>query len=194
MITIYWDLETGGTEPQHPTIQLAAIAVDGGKELGAFEQKITFDEAACDPKALEMNHYTRSEWLMAMPGPIVASRFAAWLKPYSDIERISKAGNPYRVARGAGYNVVAFDWPRLRQLFGAQFLPIDYLQRDVLQRVLFYCDEHGEAPGNFKLTTVAEWLGLPVDGAHDALFDVRLTAQVHRTILWRASMDEITQW
>lgn len=49
MITVYYDVETGGTEPQHPTIQLAAIAVDGGKELGAFEQKIQFDEAACDP-------------------------------------------------------------------------------------------------------------------------------------------------
>lgn len=186
MIIIFYDVETGGTESTHPTIQLAAIAVDGDRELGAFEQKIRFNEADCDPRALEINHYEKTAWKDAMPGPIVASRFAAWLRPYSQIERISKAGNPYQVARGAGYNCIAFDWPRLRALFGTQFLPIDYLQRDVLQRVLFYCDEHGEAPENFKLTTVAAWLGLPIDGAHDALFDVRLTAKVYREISQRA--------
>lgn len=183
---VYFDTETGGTEPKHPTIQLAAIAVDGGVELASFEQKIRFDESSCDPVALEMNHYDRLKWVDAMPGPIVASRFAAWLRPYSTVERISRAGNPYRIALAAGYNSTAFDWPRVRELFGTQFCPIDYLVRDVLQRVLFYCDESGERPPNFKLATVAEWLGIPTDGAHDALFDARLCWKVHEAVVSRA--------
>lgn len=186
MTTVYFDLETGGTEPQHPTIQLAAIAVtDDWHEIDAFEQKIRFNEADCDPAALTMNHYSAEAWKDALPAPAVVARFAAWLRPHCVVEKVSKAGKPYQVARGAGYNAVAFDWPRLRALFGASFLPIDYLVRDVLQRVLFYADEHGEAPENFKLATVAAWLGIETDGAHDALFDVRLCAKVHREIVAR---------
>lgn len=175
---VYFDLETGGTQPQHPTIQLAAIAVDGGVELASFEQKIAFNEADADPEALRINHYTREAWVDAVSPAVAASRFAAWLRPYSTVERLSKAGNPYTVARAAGYNAVAFDWPRVRAMFGTQFCPIDYLVRDVLQRVLWYCDLQGQAPENFKLTTVAAWLGIPTDGAHDALFDTRLCWQV----------------
>ena len=184
MITVVFDFETGGTEPQHPSIQLAAIAVDdAGVELGAFEQKIAFNEADADPAALAINHYSADAWKDAVTPAVCASRFAAWLRPYSVIERVSKAGNLYQVARGAGYNAVAFDWPRLRALFGTQFCPMDYLVRDVLQRVLFYADENGEAPENFKLATVAAWLGIPTDGAHDALFDVRLCAKVYAKII-----------
>ena len=180
---VYFDLETGGVEPHHPTIQLAAIAVDGGIEISAFEQKIRFNEADCDPAALAINHYTAEAWKESIPRLAVVTNFAAWLRPYCAVEKKSKAGKPYQVARGAGYNAVSFDWPRLRALFGTQFLPVDYLVRDVLQRVLFYADENGEAPDNFKLSTVAAWLGLDVSGAHDALFDVRLCWRVHQEIV-----------
>lgn len=184
MTTAYFDFETGGVTLEHPSIQLAAIAVDdAGVELGSFEQKIKFNEADCDPEALRLNRYTAEAWKDAVTPPVCASRFAAWLRPYSAIEKVSKAGNPYAVARGAGYNAVAFDRPRLRALFGTQFCPMDYLVRDVLQRVFFYADENGEAPENFKLPTVAAWLGIPTEGAHDALFDVRLCAEVYRRIV-----------
>lgn len=182
MTLVYFDLETGGLEPKHPTIQLAAIAVRDGIEVASFNQHISFRVEDCDTAALAMNHFTPKAWKDAVPGLVAALEFANWLRPFCEVQKISKAGNPYQVARVAGYNAVAFDLPRLRTLFGSEFLPAEYLVRDILQRALFYFDERGDPPENFKLPTVAAWFGLPVDGAHDALFDVRLCAAVHRAM------------
>ncbi len=180
MITVYFDTETGGVEPTRPTIQLAAVAVDNSIELGAFEQKIAFNEADADPTALTLNHYTRETWVNACAPGIAASRFAAWLRPFCVVPKVSKAGNPYAVARLAGYNAATFDMPRLRALFGTQFLPAEYLVRDVLQRVLYWFDEHPSAPmpENFKLSTIAAYFGIAVDGAHDALADARMAGKI----------------
>lgn len=183
MTLIYLDLETGGTQPHHPTIQLAAVAMDGASELGAFSQNITFDVSACDPEALALNHYTPEAWADAVPPAVAASRFAAWLRPFADVTKTSKQGKPYQVARLAGYNITAFDGPRVRQMFGTSFFPCEYLHRDILQRVLFYFDECGGSPENFKLTTVAAWFGIPTEGAHGALADARMCARVHRAIV-----------
>jgi len=183
---VYFDLETGGVEPHHPTIQLAAVAVDAsGAEVDTFETKIAFDETACDPEALRINHYERERWQGA-PHPLAVSRkFATWLRPYSSVTLVSKrTGNPYSVARIAGYNALTFDLPRLKALFGGAFFPCEYLVRDVLQRALFYFDEHPERPKpeNFKLGTVCTYFGLVVDGAHDALADARLSAALARVL------------
>jgi DNA polymerase III epsilon subunit-like protein len=183
MVTVYVDTETGGVLPQHPTIQLAAVAMRGDVELASFEQKIQFNEADCDPEALKMNHYTAEAWADAVSPAIAASRFAAWLRPHSTVPKVSKAGKPYNVARVSGYNYVAFDGPRVRALFGTQFCPLEFLARDVLQRVLFYFDETGETPPeNFKLSTVAAHFGLSTDGAHDALADARMAAKVYAAV------------
>ncbi len=116
----------------------------------------------------------------AQPAGQVALRFASWLKPYCTIKKKSKAGNDYFVARLSGYNAATFDGPRLRELFGAQFLPAEYPVRDVLQRVVFYFDERPDVapPSNLKLTTVCAHFGMDVAGAHGALTDARLCAEL----------------
>jgi DNA polymerase III epsilon subunit-like protein len=189
LVTI--DTETAGLKPEHPTIQVAATAREGGVELAYFEQKIAFDEAAADPQALAVNHYRREDWVDAVAGPIAASRFAAWLRPYCTLERVSKAGNPYRVARLAAYNA-GFDTPRLEALFGTQFMPWDRRVRDVLQRVLFWFDEHRNepAPLAFKLSMVAEHFGIKTDGAHDALADARMAAAVLEHVQYLQAQEE----
>ncbi len=183
---VYFDFETGGVEPHHSSIQLAAVAWDGGIELDAFEQKIAFNEMTADPNALAMNHYSRAAWVDAKSPAIVAAKFGAWLRPYCQVKKKSKAGKDYFVARLAGYNAASFDMPRLRELFGAQFLPAEYPVRDVLQRVVFHFDERPEAPKpeNMKLTTVAAHFGIEVNGAHDALADARMCAQLYCAIQW----------
>ena len=185
MITVHFDFETGGVEPRHPSIQLAAVAWDGGIELGTFEQKIAFKESDADPAALAMNHYDREAWVDAKPSGQVALRFASWLKPYCTVKKKSpRTGNDYYVARLSGYNAAAFDMPRLRELFGAQFLPAEYPVRDVLQRAVFYFDERPDVapPSNLKLTTVCAHFGMDVTGAHDALTDARLCAELHHRL------------
>jgi DNA polymerase III epsilon subunit-like protein len=182
---IVFDVETGGVEDRHPTIQLAALAVDAHwNEIATFEQKIEFDVGACDPAALEMNHYDPEQWEDAVSPAVTAARFAAFVRPYADVEMISKrTGRPYHVAKLAGYNALTFDLPRLKALFGATFFPCSYQVRDVLQRVLWHFEEHAERPPeNFKLATVAAHLGIDPAGAHDALADVRLTAAVYRRL------------
>ena len=183
MFTVYFDLETGGLQPTHPTIQLAAIAIDdAGTEKASFEQKIAFAEADADPAALTLNHYDKAAWANAVTPAVAAARFALFAKPYSSVEMISKrTGQPYNVAKLAGYNALTFDLPRLKAMFGTSFFfPCSYLVRDVLQRVLFYFDERPDTkpPANFKLSTVAEYFGIAVDGAHDALADARMSAAI----------------
>lgn len=183
--TVHFDTETGGIETQHPTIQLAAVAVDqNGDECGAFQQRIAFDVAACDPEALTMNHYDAALWADAVTPAVTAAKFAAWLRPFSSVQLVSKrTGRPYAVAQLAGYNALTFDMPRLREMFGASFFPCSYRVRDIMQRVLFYFDESGETPPeNFKLSTVAQYFGIDTAGAHDALMDARLSAAVYRCV------------
>lgn len=180
--TIFFDLETGGVQPQHPTIQIGAIAVDAsGAEASSFECKILFDESKCDPEALAINGYTKEAWKHAQTERATAASFANWLKPYASIEMVSKnSGKPYRVAKLAGYNAVSFDLPRPKALFGTEFFPCSYLVRDVLQRALFYFDERPSVtpPENFRLATVAAYFDIPTNGAHDALADARMSARL----------------
>lgn len=182
---VYFDLETGGIEPHRPTIQLAAVAMDGAIEVASFEQNIAFNEADADPTALALNHYSAQDWIGSVSPAITAARFAAWLRPFQRITLTSKrTGQPYTVARLAGYNALTFDLPRLKAMFGASFFPCEYLVRDVLQRALFYFDEHeGPKPENFKLATVCAMFGIDTDGAHGALADARMCARLHRVIV-----------
>jgi DNA polymerase III epsilon subunit-like protein len=188
MKTIYFDLETGGVQEQHPSIQLAAVAIDDatGQELDSFEVKIQFDESQADPEALRLNHYDPEVWKKeAVPSCEAARRFSAFVGPHRSIEMVSKrTGAPYSVARLAGYNALTFDLPRLRALFGTMFFPCSYHVRDVLQRAMFWFDENQpeKKPENLKLGTVCAYFGISADGAHDALVDVRLTAKLARAL------------
>lgn len=185
MKTVYFDLETGGLNDE-PVIQLAAVAVNANwSEAGTFEQKITFDPATCDPEALKLNGYSEDAWKGSVLPGFAAQKFAAFVKPHSTVEMVSKrTGAPYSVARLAGYNALTFDLPRLRGLFGEMFFPCSYHVRDVLQRAMFYFDEHPEAekPKDLKLGTVCAYFGISVDGAHEALSDVRMTVALHRKL------------
>lgn len=185
MITVFFDLETAGLDLRHPVIQLAAVAMEGATEIAAFNARIQFNEADCDPEALRLNSYDAAVWAEhAMPPALVVVSFCAWLRPFQTVTLVSKrTGNAYTVARLAGYNALTFDYPRLKRLFGETFLPCEMRVRDVLQRALFYFDEHPDVapPPDFKLATVAAYFGIETDGAHDALADARMSAK----LAWR---------
>lgn len=181
------DLETGGTQPHHPNIQIAAIAInqESGVEIDSFERKIQFNETAADPEALKMNHYDRAVWINeAQPSAKVARLFADWSQPYRSIEMKSKAGKPYYVAKLIGHNIVTFDLPRIRAMFGDSFFPFSYHCPDTLQRALWFFEDHPELerPANLKLGTLCTYFGVPVAGAHEALSDVRMAAALARAI------------
>ncbi len=182
--TIYFDTETGGVLPAHPTIQLAAVAVEDATlhEVAFFERKISFNESDADPEALKMNHYSAEAWQKSNTASIVAAQFAQFVKPFSSVQMMSKrTGKPYNVAKLAGYNALTFDLPRLKELFSGAFFPCAYIVRDVLQRGLFYFDEHdGPKPENMKLSTVCAHFGINTEGAHGALADARMSVALMR--------------
>src|SRR6478672_4476038 len=97
MIVVYADCETGGVLPQHPTIELGAIALSGDVEIASFSQEIKFNESDCDPEALKMNHYDPARWAAnAVEPTICAAKLAAWLKPHQAVTLKSKrTGNDY---------------------------------------------------------------------------------------------------
>lgn len=188
---IMFDLETGGLLPTHPTISLAAVAAEEPdlREVSSFSTKLQFNFAEADLEALKINGYTAEAWADAVPPLTAALSFAAWLTPYRSITMTSKrTGNPYTLARLSGYNALLFDMPRLKALFGEEFFPCSWQVRDVLQRAVFYFDEHPHEPPpeNFKLATLGAYFGLSVDGAHDALFDARLSFAVLRELRERS--------
>lgn len=179
MSLVFFDLETGGLEPRHPDIQLAAVALaPDWTELEAFQQKIQFGEAKADREALEINHYDPALWSReAQPEALVVAKFAEFLNRHKSVEMISKAGRTYSVARLAGHNAATFDGPRLRAMFArrSQFLPAHPQVMCTLQRALWYAMETGTAFKSLKLSALCEHFGIAIDGAHDALADVRMS-------------------
>lgn len=190
---VYFDMETAGLTEAHPTIQLAAIAIDEDSwaELEPFEAKIKFDLAAADAAALAMNNFDPSIWNeKAIPESEAARQFSGLLKRHSSLTMTSKRGLPYSVAKLVGHNAASFDGPRLRSMFArhAIFLQADPRIRDTLQRALWYFDENGIAPPeNYRLETLCRYFGVPIAETHEALADVRLAIQLARAIGVRAA-------
>lgn len=183
--TVYFDIETAGLNRNHPVIQIGAIAVAGDRELEAFERKLQFNPAAADREALEMNSYNRDDWVReAMPPEKAAAEFAGFCRRHAKLELVSKRGNPYRAARLAGYNCVAFDIPRTRDLIGRVYWPACWwYPLDVYQRVIWHFEESGrDWPANFQQPTVAEYFGIDVGDAHDALDDARTTWRIAQAL------------
>jgi DNA polymerase III epsilon subunit-like protein len=184
---VFFDLETGGVTNAHPNIQLAAIAVDSAfNELGSFESKIAFNEADADPEALKINHYDPALWANAPSEPVVMAKFAKFMEPFKTIQMVSKrTGNPYSVCRLAGHNAATFDGPRLKAAFArlSAFLPAHPIVLDTLQLALWRYQKLNKQVDSFKLGSLCELLEIPVDNAHDALADVRMTIAVTKKLL-----------
>ena len=185
--TVFFDLETGGVEEHHPDIQLAAVAVRDWEVVDTFEHKIQFDTAEAEPEALRINSFNPNIWKdKALPEENVVMAFASFLEKYRAIQKISRAGNPYTVARLAGHNVARFDAPRLLRMFKRNhgtFLPADaFMPLDTMQLALWHFADADEKPENFKLGTLCQFFGINTEGAHDALVDVTNTVQLARNL------------
>lgn len=186
--TVFFDLETGGVEERHPTIQVAAVAVRDWLEVEAFECKVAFDPEACDPEALRLNGYSAEAWLHAFPEVEALSLFNAFCTRHADLSLVSeRTGRPYTVARLAGHNVAAFDIPRVRRALDARrvfWKACWWYPLDTYQRAIWHFTERGlTPPKNFQLQTLAAHFGIPAQGAaHEALADVRLCALIARTL------------
>jgi DNA polymerase III epsilon subunit-like protein len=183
--TVYFDTETGGLELRHPIIQLAAVVVaPDWSEVETFERKVRFDPRVCDARALEVNHYTAEAWADAVPEQQAVREFAALLERHRSVDLISRAGKPWRAARIAGHNI-GFDVDRVQAAFkrhGAFFAGDMSGAICTRYAATWALGSRTPPPANYQLSTLAAYLGIPSDGAHDALVDVRLSISIARRL------------
>lgn len=187
--TVFFDTETGGVEDRHPTIQIAAVAVDAAmEEVDQFERKLTFDLDLCDPEALEINSYDADTWeTEAVPPRMACTDFVGFCRAWADTTLVSaRTGNPYNVCLLAGHNIATFDIPRVRRAADRlrQFWPACWwYPLDTYHRAFWYFREHDLPwPENFRLETLCTYFEIEHD-AHDALGDVRANVELARALM-----------
>lgn len=86
----------------------------------------------------------------------------------------------------AGYNIYKFDLPIIDRL-SAKYSNINkegktdlFYPRDVIDAInlVFYWFEHNEGLKSYSLDTVRDYFGISKEGAHDAIKDVKDTAEI----------------
>lgn len=191
---ICFDFETGGRNPHRcqPT-QIAAIALDGRnfKLKGTFNslmQPIINDEeaiaAGLDPleeEALKITKKTREELALAPLPKVVWTKFEAFVQKYN------WKGTPFFAPIPCGFNIIGYDMHivnRLCKQYGSwdeerqqQKLFHQIYKIDVMDDVWLWT----EGDPNIKsisMDSLRERMGLSSENAHDALQDVKDTANI----------------
>ena len=188
MRVVFFDLETGGLNQwKHAIIQIAAIAVDERFEpVDEFECKVQFKLENADQDALKVNSYDPVVWdAVAIPPAQAADDFGEFLKRYADVELVSrKSGKPYKVTQMAGHNADRFDGPFLTNWYRRlkKFCPAYSAVLDTCQLARWTMQGAKGKPEDFKLGTLAEFLGIDHVDAHDALSDVRVAVEIAKIL------------
>jgi len=186
---VFFDVETGGLDPQrHPIIQFAAIVIDGSwEEIESLELKIKFDPQAADADALRINGYSEEAWRSAVSPAIAMGKICDLFRRHATLEKISAKGSMYTVARVAGHNA-RFDGEFLAAWFrrAGVFCPAAcYEALDTLALARWVSLLSDTKLANHKLGTICAWLGVELAQAHDAIEDVRATVRCARILLSR---------
>jgi DNA polymerase-3 subunit epsilon len=188
---VFIDTETTGIDPQkHALIQMAGIVVIDNEVKEEFDFRVRpFPEDVVDLQALVVNN-VKEEDLTGYPEPLTVIRQAEaiWRKY---VDRYAKSDKFWFV----GYNA-RFDYDFIRRLwekagqryFGAYFF---FPPLDVMNLAAFHLMDRRSTLPNFKLSTVAEALGLKAEGElHDAVTDIRLTQKMFAVLTTKATQLE----
>lgn len=211
---IVYDFETTGRNPHKcmPT-QVAAIAIDGRnlKVKGEFEsmiRPIIDDEKAVaagyDPieeGALRVTGKTRDE-LKKAPTPK-----AVWPKFCKFVDSFNWKGEPFYAPIPVGYNIIGYDniilnrmckemkthWDETRQ----QNKLFSKVHKVDLMDNMFMWTEGDPSIRSISMDTLRERMGLSSENAHDALQDVKDTANIfikllktHRAVYQNIELDK----
>jgi len=191
---IMFDFETGGRNPLkcQPT-QIAAIALDGRNfrpkgEFNSMMRPIIDDDeaiaAGVDPieeGALKVTGQTR-EQLAKAPLPK-----GVWKKFCTFVNKYNWKGTPYFAPIPAGFNIIGYDMKivdRLCKEYGpwddkrqSQKLFHQIYKIDVMDDVWLWTEGDPDVK-SISMDSLRERMSLSSDNAHDALQDVRDTANI----------------
>ncbi len=199
---VFFDIETSGINHDYPhysyrkydVTQIAGAAFGhDGKIWGTFERKVRFDEETAQKEALEMTSYDPLVWAeQAITAPEAIFEWGQFLKRHTSIEKISKKGNPYRVARIAGHNIINFDLPFFngwkKKYNENAWVPFDYNVIDTRSMATVLQHEGLHNPLSLKLSDLAAYYNVEID-AHDALGDVIANGRVYLEMI-----DKLQDW
>lgn len=189
---LFLDTETTGTTPNSAIVQIAGIMEVGGVEK-EFDIKMRPHEGAdISPQALEIIGKTLNE-INSYPSPEDAVK--EFEKILSEFVDPFKKGDKFVLY---GHNI-QFDFQKLIELYnriGNKYLGsfVDFKNNfDTLQMMKnLQLLEVIEFLPNNKLETCCEAFGIKLEGAHDALNDIRATKKLyeHLEYIIKSKFDE----
>lgn len=181
----YFDTETTGVDDSRAAVvQLSGIIEINGKpveELNIFMKP--FDGADISAEALSVNRMTM-EQVMGFPKWEAGMKklmgiLDNYVDPYDKRDKFVICG--YRVDFDIGFLRACFrrlGGTHAKYGFGSRFFNASI---DVASLVAIMVLEKGWRLANYKLSTVCEYLKVPLD-AHDAIEDIRATRTVYRKL------------
>lgn len=188
MKRLFIDVETAGLDKdKHDITQLSGIIDIDHKIVKTFDFKCKLsNDRSYESCALRVQNVGLEELINGrdrLSQPELFNKFLAILQKYID---------PYDSKdkfRFIGYNSHIFDSQFIRKLFeennnkyfGSYFWSPSI---DVMLAVAFVLDESRKCLADFKLSTVAKYLGINVDSGrlHDSMYDVELTRDLYYMI------------
>lgn len=210
---VLFDFETGSRNPTRtqPT-QLAAIALDGRnfKVKGTFNSEIQpiLDDAKAlelglDPledEALKITRKNREDLANAPSLKTVWAKFTTFVNKYN------WKGTPYFAPIPAGFNIIGFDMVIVDRIC-AQYGPYDAVREkqnlfhqiykiDMMDNMYMWT-EGDPSIKSISMNSIRERMGMSKDNAHDALQDVKDTANImikfmktHRAVYKNLKIDK----
>jgi DNA polymerase III epsilon subunit-like protein len=186
---IVFDFETGSRNPHktQPT-QIAAIALDGRNLAvkGSFNSEIKpilDDEkavaAGVDPiedGALKVTNKTREQLAKA---PALKS---VWKKFCSFVDQYNWKKDPFFNPIPVGFNIIGFDMIIINRLCQEQKIFSKIHKCDVMDNMHMWT-EGDPSIRSISMDTLRERMGLSTENAHDALQDVKDTANIFIKLL-----------
>jgi len=210
---ICFDFETGGRDANtcQPT-QIAAIALDGRnlKLKGTFNSEIRAevdDEKAIaaglgpiEEGALKVTGKTREQIAKAPQLKTVWKKFTAFVDKYN------WKGTPFFAPIPAGFNIIGYDMKIINRLCkefgpwdakrGEQQLFSKVYKIDVMDNVWMWTEGDPDVK-SISMDSLRERMGLSSENAHDALQDVKDTANImikfmktHRAVYRNLKIDK----
>lgn len=185
MKLLFFDLETTGTNPGRNGIhQISGQIVIDGKHVQDFDFHVWPNpKAVIEDAALNVGGVTREQVLAYPPMGQVYKEFVAMLDKY--VDKYNKKDKFFLV----GDNNAAFDNQFLRGFFlqnGDNYFGSYFWSNsiDVMVLASAYIADRRADMENFKLSTVAKFLGVSVsdDSLHNALYDIELTRAVYEIV------------
>lgn len=185
---MFFDLETTGLDSRACAIhQMSGEIVINGKTREQFNFKIRpHDGAMISEEALEVSGVTKDQIMEYTESGIVYNKFVKMLGKY--VDKYNKKDKFFLV----GYNNAHFDNEFLRaffdhnddRYFGSWFWSNSI---DVMVIASLYTMKTRAYIENFKQSTVAKFLGIPVeeDKLHDAMYDIYLCREILKRVAKR---------